>query len=113
APRHAHAVSRNELRRSSLDPSECSVFSVQFSVFSTGVNRDGQSGSLNRTLNAEHRTLSAQLPLDHLQGVTQAGVHSYGGRHLVADVDHAVLAPGVLPVTIILPGGFVQEVGKG
>ena len=53
---------------------------------------------------------STQLPLDHLQGIAQTAVHAHGGAGLVADVHHAVLAPGVLPVTIVVPLGLVQEV---
>src|SRR5204863_4239402 len=73
------------------------------------------SGSPERRSSVERGPIflasgSTQLPLDHLQGVAQAAVDAHGGRGLIADVDHAVLAPGVLPVTIIVPGGFVQEV---
>src|SRR5262245_42856773 len=59
------------------------------------------------------RAGSGELPLDHFQGVAQATVDAHRGRHFVADVDHAVLAPGVLAITIILPLGVVQEVGEG
>src|SRR4051812_13420301 len=53
---------------------------------------------------------SVQRPLDHLQSVTEPAIDPQRRRRLISRVDHAVLAPGVLPVTVLLPGGLVQQV---
>src|SRR3954453_19105983 len=53
---------------------------------------------------------SEELPHDHLQGVAEPAVDAQGGGRLEARVHHAVLAPGVVPWTIIVPGRVVQEV---
>src|SRR6185437_9940963 len=53
---------------------------------------------------------SAQLPLDRLEQIAQTAIDPDGRGRLVADVDHAVLAPGVLAVTILVPLGVVQQV---
>ena len=66
----------------------------------------GRSGRRRRSWTAG----SGELPLDHLERVAQPAVDPERGRRLVARVDHAVLAPGVLAVTVLLPGGLVQEV---
>ena len=53
---------------------------------------------------------SKKLPLDHLQRVAEPAVDPQRGGRLEARVHHAVLAPGVVPVTVLLPGRLVQEV---
>src|SRR4051794_29799693 len=53
---------------------------------------------------------SKELPPDHLQGIAKPAVDAKRGGGLESRVHQAILAPGVVAVTILLPLGLVQEV---
>src|SRR5258705_2293893 len=77
---------------------------------------EGGGAELNRLslpLSRNGNLRSGELPLDHLERVAQAAVDPEGGRGFVAGMDHAVLAARVVAVTVLLPGGLVQEVVEG
>src|SRR5947209_5475643 len=56
-----------------------------------------------------HPTLG-QLPRQHLERVAPLRVHAQGRRRLVATVHHAVLAPRVLAVAVLLPRRLFDQV---
>ena len=56
---------------------------------------------------------SKELPFDHFESVAQPAIHAQGRGRLESRVHHAVLAPGVIAVSIVLPGSLGQEVAEG